>query len=120
MNCDWRESELAMSRFVTAKMGEIAKAVGADVVGPAVPRQAPFDIRQYQSTHITGGTIMGTDPATSVVSPRLQHWDCENLFVVGASAYPHNSGYNPTGPLAALALRAGDDIVSYVKRPRSL
>ena len=120
MNFDWRENEVKMSAFVTAKMAEIAKAFGADILGPATPRTGPFDIRQYQSTHITGGTIMGADPRTSVVSPRLQHWDAQNLFVVGASVYPHNSGYNPTGPLAALALRAGDDIASYVKRPRML
>jgi gluconate 2-dehydrogenase alpha chain len=120
MNFDWRDNELKMSRYVTAKMADIAKAIGADIVGPAVPRQSPFDTRQYQSTHITGGTIMGTDPHTSVVSPHLQHWDAQNLFVVGASVYPHNSGYNPTGPLAALALRLGDDMVRYVERPRML
>jgi gluconate 2-dehydrogenase alpha chain len=34
--------------------------------------------------------------------------------------FAHNSGYNPTGPLAALALRAGDDIAAYVARPRML
>ena len=55
-----------------------------------------------------------------VVSPRLQHWDAQNLFVVGASVYPHNSGFNPTGPLAALALRLGDDLVQYQQRPRML
>jgi gluconate 2-dehydrogenase alpha chain len=120
MTFDWRDNELKMSRYVTAKMADIAKAVGADIVGPAVPRQAPFDTRQYQSTHITGGTIMGTSPKTSVVSPHLQHWDAHNLFVVGASVYPHNSGYNPTGPLSALALRLGDDLVKYVERPRML
>jgi len=120
MTFDWRDNELKMSRYVTAKMADIAKAVGADIVGPAVPRQAPFDTRQYQSTHITGGTIMGTDPKTSVVSPHLQNWDAHNLFVVGASVYPHNSGYNPTGPLSALALRLGDDLVKYVERPRML
>jgi gluconate 2-dehydrogenase alpha chain len=120
MNFDWRDNELKMSRYVTAKMADIAKAVGADIVGPAAPRQSPFDTRQYQSTHITGGTIMGTDPKTSVVSPHLQHWDAHNLFVVGASVYPHNAGYNPTGPLAALALRLGDDMVRYVKQPRML
>jgi len=120
MNFDWRDNELKMSRYVTAKMADIAKAVGADIVGPAAPRQSPFDTRQYQSTHITGGTVMGTDPKTSVVSPHLQHWDAHNLFVVGASVYPHNSGYNPTGPLAALALRLGDDMVRYVKQPRML
>jgi len=50
----------------------------------------------------------------------LQHWDAHNLFAVGASVYPHNAGYNPTGPLSALALRLGDDLVKYVERPRML
>jgi gluconate 2-dehydrogenase alpha chain len=63
---------------------------------------------------------MGADPGTSVVSPHLQHWDAQNLFVVGASVFTHNSGYNPTGPLAALALRVGDAMASYVERPRML
>jgi gluconate 2-dehydrogenase alpha chain len=120
MTFDWRENELQMSAYVTTKMAEIAKAFGADIVGPAAARTAPFDTRQYQSTHVTGGTIMGADPRTSVVSPHLQHWDAHNLFVVGASVYPHNSGYNPTGLLAALALRLGDDIVRYSTQPRLL
>ena len=101
-------------------MGAIAKAMGPDIVGPVAGRKAPFDTRQYQTTHVTGGAPMGEDPRSSVVSPHLQHWDAENLFVVGASVYPHNSGFNPTGPLAALALRLGDDLVSYVQRPRML
>jgi gluconate 2-dehydrogenase alpha chain len=79
-----------------------------------------FPTRIYQTTHVTGGTIMGIDPHTSVVSPHLQHWDAENLFVVGASNYPFNAGYNPTGPLGALALRLGDDLHSYVEQPRAL
>jgi gluconate 2-dehydrogenase alpha chain len=77
-------------------------------------------VRRYQTTHIVGGTIMGADPRTSVVSPHLQHWDAGNLFVVGASVYPHNAGYNPTGPLAALALRLGDDLLRYLKHPTRL
>ena len=63
---------------------------------------------------------MGSDPGTSVVSPHLQHWDAENLFVVGASVYPFNAGYNPTGLLGALALELGDDLNDYVARPRHL
>jgi gluconate 2-dehydrogenase alpha chain len=117
MTFDWRANETRMSAYVTDKMRGIAEAMGADHLGPADPRKAPFDIRKYQSTHVTGGTPMGTDPATSVVSPRLQHWDAHNLFIVGASVFPHNSGYNPTGPLAALALRLGEDIVRYARRP---
>jgi gluconate 2-dehydrogenase alpha chain len=120
MTFDWRANELKMSEWVTQKIGEICKAMGADVMGPVAGRKAPFDTRQYQSTHITGGTIMGADPGTSVVSPRLQHWDAQNLFVVGASVYPHNSGFNPTGPLAALALRLGDDLVRYTQNPQML
>jgi len=120
MTFDWRANEEKMSAFVTRKMEEIAKNMGADIVGPAKPRKSPFDTRVYQSTHITGGTVMGEDPRTSVVSPHLQHWDSQNLFVVGASVFAHNAGYNPTGPLAALALRLGDDLADYVRRPRML
>jgi len=120
MTFDWRDNETKMSAYVTKKMEAIAKAMGADIVGPAAPRKSPFDTRIYQTTHIVGGTTMGTDPETSVVSPRLQHWDAQNLFIVGASVFQHNSGYNPTGPLAAMALRLGDDLVQYIQRPRML
>lgn len=120
MTFDVRENEVRMSEYVTNKAAEIAKATDATIVGPATPRKAPYDSRVYQSTHVTGGTIMGEDPHTSVVSPHLQHWDAHNLFVVGASTYPFNGGYNPTGPIGAMALRLGDDLVKYVDRPRML
>jgi gluconate 2-dehydrogenase alpha chain len=117
---DWRDNDMKMSEYCTKKAAEIAKAVDATIVGPATPRKAPFDTRAYQSTHVTGGTPMGSDPKSSVVSQHLQHWDAQNLFVVGASVFPHNSGYNPTGVLAALAVRLGDDMGSYIERPRML
>lgn len=120
MTFDFRDNELKMSQFLTQKAGEIAHATGASIVGPETPRKGPYDARVYQTTHVTGGTPMGAHPETSVVSPHLQHWDAENLFVVGASTYPQNSGYNPTGPLGALALRLGDDLTSYMQRPRHL
>lgn len=41
----------------------------------------------YQSTHNTGGTTMGADRETSVVNTYLQHWDADNLFVVGAGNF---------------------------------
>ena len=120
MTFDFRDNETKMSEWVTQKIGAIVKTMAPDIAGPVAGRKGPFDTRQYQSTHVTGGTPMGDDPETSVVSPHLQHWDAENLFVVGASVYPHNSGFNPTGPLAALALRLGDDLVTYAQRPRML
>jgi gluconate 2-dehydrogenase alpha chain len=120
MTFDFRENETKMSSWIAEKVGQICKTMSPDIMGSVAGRKAPFDTRAYQSTHITGGTIMGADPGSSVVSPRLQHWDAENLFVVGASVYPHNSGYNPTGPLAALALRLGDDLVRYNSKPGKL
>jgi gluconate 2-dehydrogenase alpha chain len=120
MTFDFRENELRMSEYCTRKAEEIAKSLGATLVGPGRSRKGPFDPRVYQTTHNTGGTPMGADPKTSAVSPHLQHWDAQNLFVVGASVYPHNSGYNPTGPLAALALRLGDDLTRYIAGPRML
>jgi gluconate 2-dehydrogenase alpha chain len=120
MTFDFRENELKMSAYVTQKAADLARATDATIVGPVTPRTGPYDVRVYQTTHVTGGTPMGAHPETSVVSPHLQHWDAENLFVVGASVYPQNSGYNPTGPLGALALRLGDDIATYTKRPTRL
>jgi gluconate 2-dehydrogenase alpha chain len=75
----------------------------------------------YQSTHNTGGTIMGTNPGNSAVNKYLQSWDCHNLFIMGASVFPHNSAYNPTGPVGALAYRAADTLKNvYLKNPGPL
>ena len=120
MTYNFRENDYRMSEYVTARAAEIAKATGATMIRALQPRKGNFDARQYQTTHTTGGTIMGSDPSGSVVSPHLQHWHAQNLFVVGSSVYPHNAGYNPTGPLAALALRLGEDLVRYVQKPRML
>ncbi len=75
-----------MSAYCTGKAGEIARAMDGARAGPVEGLRSPLDTRIYQSTHLVGVTIMGMDPSTSVVSPRLQHWNAENLFVAGASA----------------------------------
>ena len=46
---------------------------------------------------------MGADPKSSVVNRYLQAWDAHNLFVQGASVFPQQHGYNPTGTVGALA-----------------
>ena len=66
----------------------------------------------YQSTHTNGGMVMGSDPGTSVVNKYGQVWDMPNLFVVGASNFPQNGGYNPTGTAGALAYHAADALVT--------
>ncbi|MFP3361914.1 GMC oxidoreductase, partial [Planococcus sp. SIMBA_143] len=73
---------------------EIMQERGAKTVVGRSPI-SEYDIVPYQTTQNTGGTIMGGDPATSVVNNYLQHCDMENLFVVGAGNFAHNGGYNP-------------------------
>ena len=95
------------------------KEMGAETVVAGSPI-TDYDIVPYQSTHNTGGTIMGDDPADSVVNPYLQHWDADNLFAVSAGSFSHNSGYNPTGTLGALAYRCAEGIIKYRKQGGSL
>jgi gluconate 2-dehydrogenase alpha chain len=64
---------------------------------------------------------MGTDPKTSALNRYLQSWDVPNLFVLGASAFPQNAGYNPTATVAALAFWAAAAIRNqYLKNPGPL
>ncbi len=117
---DFHPNDLRMSHFVTDRLAEIGRAMGPEWL-TIEKRQAPYSIVPYQSTHNVGGAIMGVDPETSVVNPYLQSWDCDNLFVVGASAFPQNASYNPTGTVAALALRTADAIIGrYLRAPGSL
>jgi gluconate 2-dehydrogenase alpha chain len=84
-------------------------------------RDGHYSIVPYQTTHNTGGTIMGTDPKSSVVNRYQQSWDVSNLFVLGAGAFPQNPGYNPTGTVAALTYFAADAIRNqYLKNPGPL
>jgi gluconate 2-dehydrogenase alpha chain len=120
MTFDFPENDVRMSAYCTERAVEIAKAMGGkQVVGS--PRKGPYDATAYQSTHNTGGTVMGTDPSTSVVNRYLQSWDLPNLFVIGASCFAQNASYNPTDTVGALANWAADAIVKrYLKSPGPL
>jgi len=109
-----------MSRYVTDKAMAVGRAMGGKIVAGA-PRERPYTSTIYQTTHNTGGAIMGNDPKTSAVNRYLQSWDVPNVFVVGASAYPHNASYNPTGTVGALTYWALDAIKNrYLKAPGPL
>ncbi len=117
MSFDRHENEHKMSAWLTAKAAEIAKAIGPSKMN-VNPRTGKYTIVPYQSTHNTGGAAMGADPATSAVNKYLQSWDVTNVFAIGASAFPQNGGYNPTGTVGALTYWALDAIKNkYLKRP---
>ena len=120
MTFDWQENEQKMSVYITDKAAEIAKAIGPSKIRVS-PVTGNYSIVPYQVNHNTGGAIMGADPATSVVNKYLQSWDVPNVFVIGASAFPQNSGNAPTGTVGALACWAADAIRDrYLKRPGKL
>jgi gluconate 2-dehydrogenase alpha chain len=117
MTLDWRDNERKMAEFFTAKAAEIARAMGATEMIP-FKGLGNYDTRYYQSTHVQGGTIMGTSPERSVVNPYLQHWQAHNLFILGGSTFPQNFSANPTPTILALAYRTADAIIErYLKAP---
>jgi gluconate 2-dehydrogenase alpha chain len=120
LTLDWRENERRMAEFMTAKAVEIARAMGAKEVTPFSGLRS-YDATRYQSTHIQGGTIMGTSPERSELNPYLQHWQISNLFVLGASSFPQNPAANPTPTILALTYRTADAIIDrYLKNPAPL
>ena len=119
---DWHDNEYKMAAYCAAKMEEIAHVMKPEKHATLSFKPGNhYDVRIYQSTHTTGGAIMGSNPQDSVINRYSQSWDVSNLFVYGASAFPQNIGYNPTGLLAGLAYFSAAAIRdSYLKSPGPL
>ncbi|NWA62017.1 GMC family oxidoreductase [Pantoea sp. B9002] len=118
---DWNQNDLRMAKYVTDRAINIMKETGGQHI--VVDNQAEKSWNPYQqhSSHTIGGAVMGADPSTSALNPYLQSWDAHNLFVVGASAFPNNGGYNPTITIGALAVRAAQAIhQKYINNPAPL
>jgi gluconate 2-dehydrogenase alpha chain len=120
MTFDFHDNEHKMSRYLTAQAGRIAEAMKPRSF-KVNQRDGHYSIVPYQTTHNTGGAIMGDDPKTSVVNRYLQSWDVPNVFVMGSSVFPQNAGYNPTGTVGALTYWAADAMKKmYLKNPGAM
>lgn len=75
---------------------------------------APLGVRSVEAEpgprggHLLGTCRMGPSGDDAVVDDEMRHFDLENLFVAGGSAFPTYSPVHPTLTIAALALRLGD------------
>ena len=117
MTFDFHENDFKVMSHAVDMSAKIAKAMNPKMMFNNFSR-AGWTSVPYQSTHNTGGAMMGSDPRTSVVNKYLQSWDVHNVFVTGAAVFPHNSSYNPTGPVGAMAFWAADAIKNrYLKNP---
>jgi gluconate 2-dehydrogenase alpha chain len=119
MTLNWQDNDLRMSAYVAGQLDAIGKAMGAkSQSGRVIKPGDSWDTRDYQSTHINGGTSMGVDPNTSAVNRYMQSWDVPNVFALGANVFSNGIGYNPTGLVGALAYWCAANIRSnYLKSP---
>jgi len=121
MSYNFRENDHKLVEYIGAAMERIGRAMNPTKISPASVRRGNYSVVPYQSTHNTGGTITGSDPKTSVVNRYLQAWGADNLFVLGASVFPQNASYNPTGLVGALAYWSAKTITErYIKNPGPL
>ncbi|MFY9959026.1 GMC family oxidoreductase, partial [Bradyrhizobium sp.] len=74
MTIDFHDNELKQNAYLTDKFADIIRAMGAHTLDKAY-RKGPYDATDYQTTHLNGGVIMGTDPNTSAINRYLQSWD---------------------------------------------
>ncbi len=119
MTFDFHTNEKKQANYIADICVKIGQAMGADRVVRRAPPQR-YSIVPYQSTHNTGGAVLGIDPRTSALNRFTQSWDVPNVFVTGACAFPQNAGKNPTGPVGALAYWTVDGIKRYIKNPGPL
>jgi gluconate 2-dehydrogenase alpha chain len=117
---DWTDHEFKQRDFAAQVAAKLAPEMGAKA-DPVRPAGGRYNVINYQGTHIQGGTMMGNSPETSVVNRNLQHWDMPNLWVIGASAFPHTAAPNPTLTVLALTYWAADALIDrYFKHPEKL
>ncbi len=111
-------NDLAMYRWYTDRLLEIADAAGA--VKKWVPDSDLTNLSEEKpmpgSAHLHGTCRMGDDPQTSVVDRWCRSHDVENLWVVDGSFFPTSGGYNPTLTILANAYRVADHFVAEAKR----
>src|SRR5258708_16027547 len=86
MTFDFKENEQKMNRHSAEVIGQIGRAMNPTIMGNPTPRLT-WSVVPYQSTHNTGGAIMGTHPGTSPLNKYFQTSYVPYLFVLLASAF---------------------------------
>ncbi|MEZ4570011.1 MAG: GMC oxidoreductase [Thermomicrobiales bacterium] len=85
LTLDFGPNERNLYRFMAQRCAEIMEAMGPSNMS-VTEELGPYNVHDYQSTHINGGAIMGTDPGNSVTNSYGQVWDTPNVFVAGRRA----------------------------------
>jgi choline dehydrogenase-like flavoprotein len=84
-----------------------------DKLSEALPIERTISISETIALgHIQGTTVMGTDPADSVIDRNLVHHQIRNLLVLGSGAFPTATPISPTLTLSAMSLLAADHLMN--------
>jgi choline dehydrogenase-like flavoprotein len=94
----------------SVKLSQLAVKLGLKIIkagGAAEPWSGPM-----ATAHMMGGTIMGTDPGTSVTDSFGRSHDIDNLVIAGPGLFPTAGAMNPNFTNHALALRSAENTLS--------
>jgi choline dehydrogenase-like flavoprotein len=87
---------------------EILDELGADITWQVGPEDTG------PAYHHMGTTRMGEDASESVVDADLRTHDVANCWIASSSVFPTGGAVNPTLTIAALALRAAENIRTWL------
>jgi choline dehydrogenase-like flavoprotein len=80
-----------------------------EIVKSAKPREAwKAGGAAPGSSHLLGGTVMGTDASNSVTNSYGQTHELANLYIAGGGLFPTEGAVNPTNTLMAVSLRGAE------------
>lgn len=99
----FHDADMALWRFCLEEGARVMEAAGAihHWHGP------------LNAGHLVGGTIMGRDPAASVVDGYGRSHEVRNLVLAGSGLFPTSGGVSPTFSLLAVAARSADHMLDH-------
>jgi choline dehydrogenase-like flavoprotein len=113
----WTDYELNQVKHMQETFRAIIAEMGGQVFAPMPTKDRGYGIATGGSIiHEVGGTRMGNDPKTSVLTANCQAHDCKNLFVADGGPFVSQADKNPTWTILALSWKTSDYIAQQRKQ----
>ena len=107
---DEHPDDLKAKQWFLERAIEIAEAAGAKQIWSRTPTPS------RGRAHLLGTCRMGNDPNESVVDRYNRAHDVPNLFLADGSSLVTSGRGQPTMTIEAIAFRAADHIIQFVRR----
>jgi choline dehydrogenase-like flavoprotein len=112
----WTDHELNQVKHMQETFRALIAQMGGQVFSKMPTKEDGYDIADGGTIiHELGGTRMGDDPKTSVLTSNCQAHDVKNLFVADGGPFVSQADKNPTWTILALAWRTSDYIAQQMK-----